>query len=354
MSYLRLAALAALALLVPTVSAQNSGNSFRGLYEVSISSGVREMAFLVSSNSTALCLDFDYNANFARSARFAINAAGQFDFTVGERRVTGTVSDSGISVTVTGNTYTGTRTRLTIRNGSLHGGYTGWLWENQRGDLGEMEWIVSPSGKLYVYFLQLGNPFPMDGGIGTFFSNGTFSFRSVIDDFNYVNATPAGSATDGRAALADNHVLTGSFRAPSGSYQFFRLTRENAPFHLQNVSTRGLVGTGDNVLIGGFVVSAGAKRVVIRVLGPSLAGFGVQGALANPQLEVRAGSTLVTTNDDWAQHPTQAQVVAAGLQPPNTTECAVAVTLEPGSYTAIVRGAGDSTGVAIVEVYEID
>ncbi|MBS0657046.1 MAG: M23 family metallopeptidase [Verrucomicrobia bacterium] len=126
------------------------------------------------------------------------------------------------------------------------------------------------------------------------------------------------------------------------------------PARMINVSTRARVGQGDDVLIGGLVVGGSAnKRVLFRALGPSLGGFGVAGALADPTLEVRAADgRLLAFSDSWRSEA--AAVNAAGLAPANDAEPAVVVDLAPGSYTAIVRGAGGTEGVAIVEAYELD
>lgn len=120
---------------------------------------------------------------------------------------------------------------------------------------------------------------------------------------------------------------------------------------LANISTRGLVGTGDNVLIGGFIILGGdSPKVVIRALGPSLP---LSGALANPTLELHNGNGMViASNDDWRTDQPFA-ISATGLQPTNDAEAAIVSTLPPGSYTAIVRGADNKTGLALVEVYHL-
>ncbi|MBS0658533.1 MAG: hypothetical protein JSR82_09860 [Verrucomicrobia bacterium] len=122
-----------------------------------------------------------------------------------------------------------------------------------------------------------------------------------------------------------------------------------------NVSTRAKVLTGDQILIGGFVVEgARERRVIVRAIGPSLTGFGVQGALSNPTLEVKdAGGATIGTNDDW-KSAQQASIAASGFAPTNDAESAVILTLPPGAYTALVRGVGSSTGVALVEVYDLE
>ena len=120
---------------------------------------------------------------------------------------------------------------------------------------------------------------------------------------------------------------------------------------LANISTRGLVGTGDNVLIGGFIIlGEDSAKAVIRALGPSLP---LSGALANPTLELYNGNgMMIASNDDWRTDQLFA-ISATGLQPTNDAEAAIVSTLPPGSYTAIVRGADNTTGLALVEVYHL-
>jgi len=123
---------------------------------------------------------------------------------------------------------------------------------------------------------------------------------------------------------------------------------------LGNVSTRGQVGTGDNILIGGIIVGGRTpKPVVVRALGPTLTQFGVTGVLADPYLELRDGNgNLVEANNDWQQSPEAAAIIADGKAPSNAKESAMARTLSPGNYTALVRGVGGTTGTALVEVYD--
>lgn len=134
--------------------------------------------------------------------------------------------------------------------------------------------------------------------------------------------------------------------------EVYDLETTTAP-RLINLSTRGPVGTGDNVMIAGIVVGSGQpRRFLIRALGPSLTAFGVPAALPDPNLEVRSPSALLGTNDDW-QSAQSAEISASGFAPPNSREPGLILTLGPGSYTAIVRGAGLTTGNALVEVYEL-
>jgi hypothetical protein len=123
---------------------------------------------------------------------------------------------------------------------------------------------------------------------------------------------------------------------------------------LANISTRGSVGTGNNVMIGGtIIVGSNPTRVLVRAIGPSLTQFGVPGALADPVLELHGPNGFVTiTNNNW-RDTQEAEIIATGISPSNNLESAILVNLPPGAYTAIVRGSGNSTGVAVVEAYQL-
>ena len=119
-----------------------------------------------------------------------------------------------------------------------------------------------------------------------------------------------------------------------------------------NISTRMVVETGDNVLIGGFIVyGTGQKNVAVRAIGPSLP---VPGALSDPVLELHdATGAIVATNDNWRSSQQDA-LIAAGLAPGNDLDAALITTLQTGNYTVVVHGANNATGVALVEVYDLD
>ena len=133
---------------------------------------------------------------------------------------------------------------------------------------------------------------------------------------------------------------------------------------LLNVSTRAFVGTGEQVLIGGFAVTGTTpKKMLLRAAGPALAAFGpAAGLLADPALDLYTGPTQIFTNDNWSAQSngtTAADLAAAATQagafpfPNNSADAALLVTLAPGLYTAVVRGAGNTTGSALVEAYEV-
>jgi len=123
---------------------------------------------------------------------------------------------------------------------------------------------------------------------------------------------------------------------------------------LANISTRGFVQTGDNVMIGGLIILGEADTdVLVRAIGPTLANAGVDGALEDPILELYdANGSLIVSNDDW-KSTQQTEIEATGLAPTDDRESAILMRLGPDSYTAIVRGKSDTSGVALVEVYNI-
>lgn len=137
---------------------------------------------------------------------------------------------------------------------------------------------------------------------------------------------------------------------------------------LSNISTRAFVQTGDNVVIGGFVVEEPApsgaqpKRVIIRAIGPELTQYGIPNALANPTLELHDGTgALIASNNNWVTTIiggiiTASQVheiQASGYAPGDPFDSAIIADLPAGNYTAIVRGVNNLTGVALVEVYDL-
>ena len=120
---------------------------------------------------------------------------------------------------------------------------------------------------------------------------------------------------------------------------------------LAQISTRGNVLTGDNVMIGGFIVSGTTTKVLLRAIGPSLQNFGITNPLFDPTLELFNGSgTSVSFNDNWRSSQEQA-IKDTGVPPSDDREAAIVSTLAPGAYTVIVRGKGTATGVALVEVF---
>ncbi len=213
-------------------------------------------------------------------------------------------------------------------------------------------------------FDTTGNLFEADSGSGTI-------FKFAPDGTKTSLATDAGRPygiafeTSGNFIVSDNAngatlrytpagvksvVFTSNYNTP----QFVAV--EPAQHQLLNISTRGLVQGGDNVLIAGFVISGTAPigtPVVLRALGPSLAAFGVTNPLPDPVLELRdASGTLLASNNNWKDTQEQA-ITNTTLAPTDDREAAISISLPGGAFTAIVGSATGEPGTAVVEVYNL-
>jgi hypothetical protein len=200
---------------------------------------------------------------------------------------------------------------------------------------------------------SVGNPAPGDllGGVnGRTFTGDTpqtvtLERSTALIDHTFVKAQTDNAYPPATYTVTNNSACTAPTPSP---------TPPKTPAQLQNISTRARILTGNNVLIGGFIVTGtDPKKVIVRALGPSITrnGAPLPGRLANPILELHAGNTVIT-NDDWKTDQ-QAEIMATGLAPTNDLESAIVRTLDPGNYTAIVRGVGGGTGIGLVEVYDL-
>ncbi len=148
-------------------------------------------------------------------------------------------------------------------------------------------------------------------------------------------------------------LLLGDFTL-NGVVFHFRAPQESSENRLANIATRGFVNSGQGQLIGGFIIRGGPKMVFIRALGPSLTAAGVSPALADPQVKLFQNNTLIRQNNDWQSAANASEMIATTIPPTNAKEAAILIRLEPGNYTTVVDGADNGTGIALVEVYEID
>jgi hypothetical protein len=129
----------------------------------------------------------------------------------------------------------------------------------------------------------------------------------------------------------------------------------NSPTHLVNLSARGMVGAGDDVMIGGFIVrgNGGQTRLIVRAIGPSLAGNGITEPLGDPRLEIRDGNgALLAENNDWRETQ-EAEILGTSLAPSDERESAAMISLGSGAYTAILQGSGGLTGIGLLEIFKL-
>jgi hypothetical protein len=181
-----------------------------------------------------------------------------------------------------------------------------------------------------------------------------------------------GGATDTQALLSDSPAINaanpdaapptdqrGFYRAGAPDIGAFEVKATYYAANLQNISTRGFVGTGNSVLIGGMIIhGTGPKKVLVRAIGPTLGQFGLSSVLQNPTLDlyhtVNNTQVVVTSNDNWIDSANKQEIIDTGLAPPNNLEAAILMDLEPGNYTAIVRGVNGTTGNALVDAFDIN
>ena len=235
----------------------------------------------------------------------------------------------------------------------------------ERGDAGADQFFVVENGTIHIAALE-------DAGqdvARVYYLRGTAADTAQpIWQEELVDEVPFVRLDFVQLVLNGNGIPTMSYTTPNVSpaptprplREVTTASRETPmplpPARLQNISTRARVQTNDNVLIGGFIITGDSpKRVIVRAVGPSLkvGGAAVPGRLEDTTLELyRSGNpTPIASNDDWKE--SQAEVEASGVPPSDDRESAIVRTLEPGAYTAIVRGKNDGTGIALAEVYDI-
>jgi len=187
---------------------------------------------------------------------------------------------------------------------------------------------------------------------------------NYLIDFTFINGVATGSLAQ---LIGVNAADATIFRYQYLSLPGCLVAFNSIPVHLEhtkfptvgpqalNLSTRGVVSSGDNILIGGFIIRGSERKtVVLRALGPSLRAFGVSGVLSDPVLSVyNASHTLIATNDNWQSDPHNADIQKNGLAPANPVESATLQNLAPGAYTVTVRGANSSSGTGLVELYDL-
>ena len=310
---------------------------------------------------------------------------------LGSTLATGVGSPVGLALDTSGNLYaadsgSGNVFKFAAADGTKStfatgvGGPAGLAFDNS-GNLfvadfsGGKIYKVTSSGNLSTFATGLnlpaglavdsaGNLFAADSGSGTIFQ---FAPNGTQSTFVTGLSRPFGIAFDatGNLVVADNGAGATLRYSPAGVKTVIFSSKFNTPqflavepsmHQLLNISTRGVVLGGDDVLIAGFFVGGTGPvgtSVIIRALGPTLSGLGVANPLADPVLELHDSSgTLVASNNDWKDSQELA-ITATGLAPKNDKESAILTSLHGGSFTAIVRSATPATGTAVVEVYNL-
>jgi len=203
----------------------------------------------------------------------------------------------------------------------------------------------------YSFGWRLAGSSPLAGDVMSYAFPGTNTFQ--LPAYSDPTVTYQGGPL-GDAQVADNARVARENTAKTAAYALFQFGAVGDNW-ITNLSTRGYVGSGDQVLIAGLVVSGTTpKQIVLRGIGPSLAQFGIQQPLGDPKIQLYSGSTVIFENDNWQADSRAADLKALNLAPTNPNEASLLVTLNPGAYTVILSGVNAATGVGLVEAYEMD
>ena len=263
----------------------------------------------------------------------------------GVAQISGRFSDTGASGTFDGGraSFIAPLTFATSTASVPVGLYTG----NLTGRFAST--LVGILGQDGVFVVYVADGTTRDVGSGSVGANGAFSFN--LSSGNRISGT----------INPTSRFLNGTITGGSLAGAFIGAASSGASFSdgvLRNLSTRGFVGTGDKVIVAGFVVGGSTpKKVLIRAVGPTLGTFGVAGVVTDPELLLYRGATLVDRNDNWGGN---AAIAAASTQvgaftlPATSLDSALLVTLSPGVYTAVISGVNNGSGLALVEVYDVE
>ncbi|HXQ82415.1 MAG TPA: hypothetical protein VN775_13940 [Opitutaceae bacterium] len=360
MNSLKKMALVTTAVLSVGLARVSAQVSLRGIYTTAVNSTLTAVIAVHDNNNLDAFL-FDTGQMEVGKGATTIDASGNFTLSgVIGYGMTGTLTATGSSASISGSVtnpswaapeaYTAPRTVFFGANNSggvsiINGRFTGKVSNESTPGQTNITLIVDANNNIYLIHEYPGGTY--GGGIGTVTPNssetgGTFQLTGV-----------KGEAVTG-TFTTNAFTMAGSFTDTDGSYVFTAF-RDAAANRLGNISTRGFVGTGQNVLIGGFVIAGGPKLVLIRVLGPGLANYGITSPLMDPTVTLYKGQNSLASDTGWQNQNsgTVAQIQATKLAPPDAGDDAILIQLEAGAYTTVVAGASGDTGTALVEVYEV-
>jgi hypothetical protein len=197
---------------------------------------------------------------------------------------------------------------------------------------------------------------PRSGGFGGANNSGTLVVPAGEFSVSFSGLINTGAKGDVPAGANFGSTAKFSIAVPQGVSFTSGSGTLSSGSRMVNIATRADVLGGDNVAIGGFIVTGNVpKKVIIRGIGPSLKAFGVPTAMDDPTLELKelTGNTTLATNDNWKDSQ-ETEIQNSGLAPTNVAESAIIRTLSPGNYSATLRGKNDATGIGLVEVYDLD
>ncbi len=286
---------------------------------------------------------------------FTVPSGHNYQQTGGETRVNGRL-DADLT-TISGGILSGfglIHGDVFLGAGTLHPG--NGLTIDGDLSLSSTSHFVAGVGRIYNEHLSVGGATSLAGElmieIGDFPIGSADTF-TILTSASPLTGSFSNVASGGRLVSIDGH---GSFRVTSTGNAITLSDFAGVPptAQLLNISTRAFVSTGNHAVIGGFIITGQEqKRAIVRGIGPSLVKGGVGGSLQDPKLELRSSTgALIAANDNW-KDTQQGEIEATGLAPHEDAESAIVVTLDPGTYSVILRGQSDLTGVGLVEVYDL-
>ena len=380
------------ALLIALAIPSFAEESKRGFYEGNLAGGGR-VVFFVQGNHALSTYVFDVAGHQASFGGATVADNGTFTVTLTPSgTITGTVTPGSVTATLLGQTVTATRVGA-FGEGEHFGGRFSTTAVGSTGTAFDVKFVVDARKNIFMIAKQGATVL---GGFGTIAvttptatptpspsANSTDDHGDGRDDDDCDSSGPGNTCED-EDEREDHHLdpddhsfsatftltfvtgetvsghltlshglLVGDFTL-NGVVFRFRAPQESSENRLANIATRGFVNTGQGQLIGGFIIRGGPKLVFIRALGPSLTAAGVNPVLADPQLKLFQNNTLLRQNNDWQSAANASEMLATTIPPTNAKEAAILIRLEPGNYTTVVDSADGGTGIALVEVYELD
>jgi hypothetical protein len=381
------------ALLIALAGPSFAEESKRGFYEGNLAGGGR-VVFFVQGNHALSTYVFDTAGHQAYFGGGTVADNGTFTLTTTpSSTISGTVNPGSVTATLLGQNITANRVGTFGESEHLGGRFSATATSDS-GTSYDVKFVVDAQKNIFMIAKQgatvLGgfgtitvtpspSPTPSatptatpmatagptsindhgsDDGGGHEFEDGDEREDHNLDDNSHsFSATftltfVTGETVTGHLTVSHG-LLLGDFTL-NGVVFHFRAPQESSENRMANISTRAFVNTGQGQLIGGFIIRGGPKMVFIRALGPSLGAAGVNPALADPEIKLFQNNTLLRQNNDWQSAANASDMIATTIPPTNAKEAAILIRLEPGNYTTVVDGADNGTGIALVEVYEID
>lgn len=382
-----------LGLLLAFAAPGRAEESHRGFFEADLASGGKAVFFLQGNHAISIYV-FNVASSTASFAGGDLADDGTFSVVASNgATISGSLKDENasksdddfVTATVAGQTVRAARTPTFGPSDDIPGRFTGTA-RAADGSTFDVKLVIDSQNRIFFIAADGSNVL---GGFGVVtLTSSAAALKAPVTDKHGDDDPPGDDRGDDHGQDADNledfnedlnddhpnatfaltllsgESLTGTLTyghgaqlgdfTLAGTTYFFRAPQESSENHLANISTRGFVQTGQGQLIGGFIITGGPKLVLVRALGPSLAAQGVSPVLANPILTLMSGATVVRSNDDWQSESNSDDIISTSIPPLNPSESSVLVRLEPGAYTAVVSGANGGTGIALIEVYEIE